>query len=114
MKKISVVIPVYNEATTVEKVIQDLRSVLSATAIDYEIIAVDDASKDQSGDILEQIKDITVIRHSENQGYGASIKTGAKSATGEYILIIDGDATYPTEAIPRMIEHIDHYDLVSG
>ncbi|MBU1289735.1 glycosyltransferase family 2 protein [Patescibacteria group bacterium] len=114
MKKISVVIPVYNEATTVEKVIQDLRLVLSATAVDYEIIAVDDASKDQSGDILEQIKDITVIRHSENQGYGASIKTGAKSATGEYILIIDGDATYPTEAIPRMIEHIDHYDLVSG
>ena len=114
MKKISVVIPVYNEATTVEKVIQDLRSVLSATAIDYEIIAVDDASKDQSGDILEQIKDITVIRHSENQGYGASIKTGVKSATGEYILIIDGDATYPVEAIPQMIEHIDDYDLVSG
>lgn len=114
MIKISAIIPAYNEEKTIEKVIKDLRSTFESVSVSYEIIVVNDASKDQTGVLIDQIKGITAIHHSENQGYGASIKTGVKSARGEHILIIDGDATYPTEIIPRMIEHIDHYALVSG
>jgi len=114
MIKISAVIPAYNEEATIKEVIKDLRSAFELSSVDYEIIVVNDASKDQTGALIDQIENIIAIHHSENQGYGASIKTGVKSAQGEYILIIDGDATYPTEVIPQMIKHIDHYDMVSG
>ncbi len=114
MIKISAIIPAYNEEATIEKVIDGLRSAFESSSVSYEIIAVNDASKDKTGALINQIENITAIHHSENQGYGASIKTGVKSAQGEYILIIDGDATYPTKAIPQMIEHIGHYALVSG
>lgn len=114
MIKISAVIPAYNEETTIEKVIDGLRSAFELSSVSYEIIVVNDGSKDRTGDVINQIENITAIHHSENRGYGASIKTGAKLAQGEYILIIDGDATYPTEVIPQMIKHINQYDLVSG
>ncbi|MEA3464088.1 MAG: glycosyltransferase family 2 protein, partial [Patescibacteria group bacterium] len=114
MKKISAIIPAYNEETTIKKVIKGLQSAFELSSVSYEIIVVNDASKDQTGTLIDRIENITAIHHSENQGYGASIKTGAEIAQGEYILIIDGDATYPTEIIPQMIEYTNNYALVSG
>src|SRR5258708_7936778 len=88
---LSVVIPVYNERGGLPWVIQGLKSVLKAGS--YEIIVVDDGSKD--GGIEEVIKDkkVTVIRHPYNKGYGAALKTGIRQAKGTWVLIIDGDGS---------------------
>lgn len=112
--KLSVVVPVYNEEKIVGQVIADLKNELTKLGIEYEIIAVNDNSKDQSGAILEKIDGIKLINHPQNKGYGASLKTGIKSSQYKWILIIDADGTYPVDALPKLLEKIPQYDLVVG
>ncbi|MFH1671584.1 MAG: glycosyltransferase family 2 protein [Candidatus Portnoybacteria bacterium] len=107
---ISIIIPAYNEEKSINEVVNDLKKHLP----DQEIIVVDDNSTDQTNQILKSINNIKVITHSENQGYGAALKTGIKQAQGKYILIIDGDGTYPAESIPQMLKYINDYEMVSG
>jgi glycosyltransferase involved in cell wall biosynthesis len=111
---LSVVVPVYNEAEVIEETFEQLKKVLEGTGKEFEIIAVDDASSDGSGEKLQKISDITVIRNRENHGYGASLKRGFQAAKGERILIIDADGTYPIEKIPVLIEEGEGYHMVVG
>jgi len=108
--KISIIIPVYNEEKSIEKVINDLKKCLP----NQEIIVVDDNSTDQTNQILKTINNIRIITHTQNQGYGASLKSGIQKAQGQYITIIDGDGTYPIDAIPELIKYAEEYDMVSG
>ena len=111
---ISVLIPVFNEESLVRSTIKDIKGVMDKTGHKYEIIAIDDGSEDKSLDILKGIDGIEVVVHSFNRGYGASLKNGITHARGEWILIADADGTYPAEDIPRLLEHIDEYDMVVG
>ena len=111
---ISVVVPVFNEEGAVASTIKQLKEVMNKTAYDYEIIAVNDGSKDKSLEILKNIKGINVISHPYNLGYSASLKDGIKHAKGNYILITDADGTYPIREIPNLLKHIDKYDMVVG
>ncbi|MBI2446225.1 MAG: glycosyltransferase family 2 protein [Parcubacteria group bacterium] len=100
--KISIIIPVYNEAKTVGEVIRRVEEV----NINKEIIAVDDGSTDGSFDILEQLTSesrIKLIRHDKNSGKGAAIKTGLKTAEGDIVIIQDADL----ETDPQ-----DYYELI--
>ncbi len=100
--KISVIIPVFNEAKTVEEVIKRVEAV----NIDKEIIVVDDGSSDGSFDVLARIANegrIKLIKHGKNSGKGAAIKTGLKAANGDIIIIQDADL----ETDPQ-----DFYELV--
>lgn len=100
--KISVIIPVYNEAKTAEEIIKKVE----ALNVDKEIIAVDDGSTDGSLDVLRQLADerrIKLIKHENNSGKGAAIKTGLKAASGDIIIIQDADL----ETDPQ-----DYYELV--
>jgi len=108
--KISIIIPVYNEEEGIKKVIDDLKVCLP----NQEIIVVDDYSTDQTNQIIKNISDIKIITHTRNQGYGASLKSGIREAQGQYIIIIDGDGTYPIDAIPELIKYAEEYDMVSG
>jgi len=109
--KISIIIPAYDEEEGIEKVITELKETISQ---EYEIIVVNDGSTDQTENILKEIDNIKIINHSKNRGYGASLKTGIKKARGEYILIIDGDGTYPVNEIPKLLKYVNDYDMVSG
>lgn len=111
---LTAVVPVHNEELIVKKVLEDLKSCLAQTGLDWEIIAVNDGSKDKSQAILESLNDIKVINHPENRGYGASLKTGIKEAKHGWILIIDADGTYPVSAIPEFLNYAGDYDMVSG
>jgi len=111
---ISVVIPVYNEEKAVEYTINQVKYFLEVTGTDYEIIIVNDGSKDHSREILENIQGIKLINHPYNLGYGASLKTGIKASKGDYILITDAHGTYPLENIPRLLKYIPEYDMVVG
>lgn len=120
MKKynISAFFPVYNDAGTVELMAKKLDDILRKHSDDYEIIIVDDCSPDDSGKIADGLtkinKKIRVIHHPKNLGYGGALKTGFYSSTKELIFYTDGDAQYDVDEIPKLIEHIDGYDVVNG
>lgn len=105
----SVVIPAYNEADAIGSVVSDLR----AAAPWREIIVVDDASTDDTAARAEAAG-ATVVRHPYNKGNGASVKTGLRRATGEFIVIVDGDGQHPPAAALRLVARLGEYDLVVG
>ncbi len=113
-EKVSVIIPVFNEEESIAAVIKQIKKVMDNTNYDYEIIAVNDGSADQSEEILKAIPEIRAVTHPYNIGYGASLKTGIKEAKNEWIVMLDADGTYPVEEIPQLLKYADSYDLVSG
>ena len=76
---ITVIIPIYNEQKAIRETLNQVKNTMSGK--DFEIICVNDGSKDQSLKILNSISDITIINHPYNMGYGASLKSGIKKAT---------------------------------
>jgi len=119
IKKLSIVIPVYNERENVPILYQKLMEVLKELPYDYEIIFVDDGSTDGTREILEEIaskdKKVKVIEFARNFGQTAAMAAGMDYATGEVIITMDGDLQNDPEDIPRLVEKIkEGYDLVSG
>lgn len=113
---LSVVIPCYNEAGTIEKVID---AVLRAPFPDKEIIVVDDFSTDGTREILKDriaSKIGKVIYHPFNQGKGAAIRSAIREATGEIVIIQDADLEYDPEEYPKVIRPIleNKADVVYG
>jgi len=105
----SVVIPAFNEATSIASVIRDLRSAGSW----HEILVVDDGSTDDT-DARASAGGARVIRHPYNKGNGAAVKTGIRHATGTCVLIVDADGQHrPTDAV-RVVAQLHDYDLVDG
>lgn len=105
----SVVIPAFNEGDAIAAVITALRS----AADWHEIIVVDDGSSDTTASAAGSAG-ATVIRHPYNKGNGASVKTGIRSASGEFVLIIDGDGQHRPEDAVRLVTRLGEYDLVIG
>jgi glycosyltransferase involved in cell wall biosynthesis len=110
---LSVIIPAYNEQQAIAEVVDEVFEVCSTQNVPFEVIVVDDGSRDQTSEVLRD-KSLHVIRHPENRGYGAAIKTGVLSSSHPWILIADADGTYPIAQIPRLLENVEHYDMVVG
>ncbi len=110
---VSVVIPVFNEAGALAAVLDDVRAAMDASGHPYEIVIVDDCSTDGSGDIA-RARGVTVLRHPVQRGSGAARKTGIRAATGEVVVMLDADGTYPAAEIPAMLGHFPDYDQVIG
>ena len=103
----SVVIPAFNEADVIGEVIAGL----IRSAAWHEILVVDDGSSDGTGAAAEAAG-ARAIRHPYNKGNGASVKSGIREATGEYILIIDADGQHPPDDATRVVSRLGEYDLV--
>lgn len=107
--KLSIVIPAYNEESTLNEITQ---KVLNADkfGLDFEIIFIDDYSIDKTPIITKNIsqenKNVKVIRHSKNLGKGAALRNGFKAATGDIILIQDADLEYSPEEYPKLLAPI--------
>jgi glycosyltransferase involved in cell wall biosynthesis len=109
----SVVIPAFNEENGVGAVVQRIAAVLQEAGIEHEIIVVDDGSTDNTARVAEESQ-ATVLRHSSNRGYGASLKTGIHFAKYDIICITDADGTYPAERIPDLLADLKTADMVVG
>ena len=110
---VSVVLPVFNEEGAVGAEIQKIQRVLESRGFVHEIIVVDDGSADESGARAAEAG-AGVIRHIENRGYGAAIKTGMAAARYDTIVITDADGTYPADQIPELLAEMDTADMVVG
>jgi glycosyltransferase involved in cell wall biosynthesis len=113
---LSVIIPVYNEETYIENTINQVHEVLKNSSVkDYEIIVVDDGSTDKTPEVLNSSKlDFRLIRHEQNRGYGASLKSGIRKSKYEIIAITDADGTYPVQDIPELYSEMPDCDMVVG
>ena len=110
-KKVSVVIPAYREADSIQTVLVKLREL---DVVD-EIIVVDDGSDDATAEMARQAPaDVRVLQHPYNIGNGAAIKTGIRAATGDIIILMDSDGQHPPSEVPGLLEHIVRYDMVVG
>lgn len=112
---LSVVIPVYNEVTTLEKVIQRVRD----TGLQQEIILVDDGSTDGTRELLEELRaqdDLKILMHEVNRGKGAALITGFCEATGDVVVIQDADMEYNPDEFRWLLQPIldDRADVVYG
>ncbi len=108
---LSVIIPIFNEASTCKQIINQVKAV----PIDLEIIVVDDASTDGTIDILKSIAGITLLSHSENKGKGAAIKTALPYITGDNVIFQDGDLEYSPQDFVSLLNHLSpDIDAVFG
>jgi glycosyltransferase involved in cell wall biosynthesis len=105
IRKLSVIVPVFNERNTVVEVVRRMRAVELPDGIEREIIVIDDGSTDGTRDVLRQLGDSTVrvVAHEHNRGKGAAVRTGLALANGDYVLIQDADLEYDPDDWPRLI-----------
>lgn len=106
MTTLSVVIPAYNEEDGItdisQRVLAVKESLVAIGIANLELIVVDDGSSDNTAEIAENIEGVRLIRHTQNRGYGAALKTGFASAGGDFIGFLDADGTYPPEYFPQL------------
>ncbi|MGD9971308.1 MAG: glycosyltransferase family 2 protein [Sulfuricurvum sp.] len=116
MNHFSIVIPVYNEGKSIRKVLENLHRELNAFGMEgqYEIICVNDASKDESADVLRSIDFIRLEEHKINKGYGAALKTGIRAASNETVIIMDSDGQHLAEDIPKLLQEYEEGAMVVG
>lgn len=103
---LSVVVPVYNERATVGEAIRRMRAAAATLPLDVELLVVDDGSQDGTDKVLDAVHDSTVLvlRHPENQGKAACIRTALARARGDLFLIQDADLEYDPEDWPRLLD----------
>ena len=109
----------FNEEENIKIALGNIYNFLKSNFLDFEIIVVDDGSKDNSWQVCSGIKAdlgdvLRIFRHSENRGYGAALRTGLFSAEKDLVFYTDSDNQYDITQISGFIEYIGEYDLVIG
>ena len=114
----SVVVPVYNEEENLPVLIPQLMEVLGGLGKSYELIFVDDGSSDRSREIIKEMatrhQRIRLLGFKRNCGETAAGAAGLKEARGKVVITIDADLQNDPEDIPRMLEYLKDYDMVTG
>lgn len=115
---LSVILPAFNEAGTLEDVVRRVDGVISASNRDGEIIIVNDGSVDDTGAIANwlqsQLPRVRAIHHERNAGYGAAQRTGIKAASAELVCVFPADGQIPPEELHKYLAAVDGADVVAG
>lgn len=116
--KISAFFPAHNEEANVESLTRKLVKVLAENCGEFEVIIVNDGSKDRTREIAEKLaaedKRVRVINHEVNRGYGGAVKSGLYAAKLEWVFFTDGDNQFDVAEIPVLMKMTDKYDFVTG
>src|SRR5436190_14106895 len=118
VNSLSVIFPAYNEEKNITRTVESARAILSRVAAKWEIIVVNDGSKDGTAQICDELAentpDVRVVHHEGNRGYGAALKSGISAARHEYIFFSDSDGQFDLEELPRFLDHARDFDIVAG
>ena len=114
---LSVFFPCYNEQDNVERTTNQAVEVLEKLGIDYEVIIVNDGSRDKTAEIADRLANmnpkIKVVNHPTNLGYGAALQSGFRTASKELVFYTDGDGQFDINEMPGLLDLIAQYDIVS-
>lgn len=115
---LSLVLPAYNEEGNIEQVIRRALEVLPHHTDDFEVIPVNDGSRDRTGEILDRLaaqeSRVRPVHHSTNRYYGGALKSGFKASRGDYVMFMDSDRQFDIADIQRLAPFIPTHDIVAG
>ena len=106
---LSVFFPAYNDAPSLPALVPQAFEVAACLTEDFEVIVVNDGSADHTEEVLAELSRLLgprlrVVRHAVNQGYGAAVRSGFRSATKDWVFYTDGDGQYDLSELPRLVE----------
>ncbi len=105
MKRLSIVIPAYNEERFIGTLLERIRAVdLRPQGFEKEVIVVDDCSRDGTAEAVTRFPDVILCRHERNGGKGRAVRTGIEQATGDYVMIQDADLEYDPQDYRPMVQ----------
>ena len=115
---LSVIFPAFNEEANIRQTVESARLVLPKLAQTWEIILVNDGSRDATtplcDELAEQYPEVRAIHHTDNRGYGAALKSGILAARYDYIFFTDSDGQFDLQELENLIEWAGHYEIVTG
>jgi glycosyltransferase involved in cell wall biosynthesis len=112
-REVSVIIPAFNEAHSIEETVEELKAKLIGLSLDYEIIVVDDGSSDSTGHVAAGMG-CRVLRHGANRGYGASLRTGIEATRKSVVLFYDADGQFDPEDIEKLLTGAARAEMAAG
>ena len=117
-ESLSVFFPAFNEEENIELVVKRALEFLPSITKHYEIIIIDDGSQDKTGEIADllsrEYKEVSVVHHSSNCGYGVALQTGFKMAKNDFIFFTDGDGQFNIKELPKLASLIENADIICG
>jgi putative flippase GtrA len=117
-RSLSVILPAYNEEALISTTVSTVMSVLTSWMEDFEVIVVNDGSKDRTGEIVKELaaydQRIRLVNHYNNKGYGAALVTGFESVTKELAFFMDSDGQFDIRDLARFFPLIEEYGVVLG
>jgi glycosyltransferase involved in cell wall biosynthesis len=118
LNSISVFFPFWNEEKNIEKVVESAIPIVKNITDKWEILIIDDGSSDSTFEKAEELakkhKNIRVVSHTPNRGYGAALKEGFENSKYDYVVFTDGDGQFDFSEINKFIEKIENADIVIG
>jgi glycosyltransferase involved in cell wall biosynthesis len=118
VKELTVFFPMFNDEHTIEKLVTETIGVLEPLHIDYEILVIDDCSRDNSVLVAKALAvrypRVRLIQHQKNQDYGGVLRTGFSQASKAWIFYTDGDGQYDVKELPALLTYAGQYDFVNG
>ncbi|MEK7386667.1 MAG: glycosyltransferase family 2 protein [candidate division NC10 bacterium] len=118
MPDLSVVIPVYDEEENLPPLWEELRGVLDGLGLAFEVVFVDDGSRDRSAEIIRGFREadrrVRLVRLKANAGETAATDAGFKAARGTWVVVMDADLQNDPHDIPALLSHLDKWDAVTG
>jgi len=120
VRKLSIVIPAYNEEARIQKTLKSVLDFLSVQAYQSEILIVDDASSDNTFEVVKKMGfrkskiNLKILQHAFNKGKGASVKDGVLAAKGDYILFMDADNSTNINQIKKMLPFLKSHQVIIG
>lgn len=118
LKNLSVFMPAYNEEDSIASTVENAVKVLKTLKIDWELLIINDGSKDKTADVVKDLEKkypgVKLVNHEKNLGYGHALKTGFKEAKYPWVAFVDSDGQFDFEEIKKLLAETDEADVILG